>query len=98
MNGQGNPIVQVTRWKAVAGAVTAAVVAGLGTLYLALDDGAITAQEAVAVAISALTAGGVTGGVVERVPRVRYRDAAARIREQQKVARMNGGPDNGRRR
>jgi hypothetical protein len=43
-----------TSAKAIWGALVAALTLGLPALYLALDDGAMTAQEWVAVAIAAL--------------------------------------------
>lgn len=44
-------------------AIVGATIAGLGPLYLALDDGAISAQEGVTVAAAFLTALGVVWGV-----------------------------------
>lgn len=46
----------MTKIAPYAKALTAAVVTGLGSLYWALDDGAVTAQEWVSVAITTLAA------------------------------------------
>lgn len=44
-------------------AILGALVAGLGSLYQALDNGSVSAQEWVAVALATLAAGGVVLGV-----------------------------------
>lgn len=44
-------------------AVVGAIIAGLGPLYLALDDGRLTSQEIVTVVAAFLTALGVVWGV-----------------------------------
>lgn len=55
---------KTTAAKAIVGALIGAAVAGLGTLYTALDDNLVTAQEGVGIAVTTLTAlGAVFGGV-----------------------------------
>jgi hypothetical protein len=55
---------KTTAAKAVVGSIIGAAAAGVGTLYVALDDGIVTAQEWVGVAASVLVAlGAVFGGV-----------------------------------
>lgn len=55
---------KTTAAKAYVGAVIAAAVAGLSSAVVALDDGAISAQEGITIAIAVLVSlGGVFGGV-----------------------------------
>ncbi len=55
---------KTTATKAVVGSLIGAAVAGLGTLYTALDDNIVTAQEGVGIAVTTLAAlGAVFGGV-----------------------------------
>ncbi len=55
---------KTTAAKAYVGAGIAAVVAGLSTAVTALDDGVISAQEGIGIAIAVLVSiGGVFGGV-----------------------------------
>lgn len=53
-------------------AITGALIAGLGSLYQALDNEAVTAQEWVAVAIATLAALGIVWGVPNLDPRGRH--------------------------
>jgi hypothetical protein len=57
-------------------AITAAVVAGLGSLYQALDGdpAVVTAQEWVAIAMTTLVGLGVVFGVPNKDPEVRHQD------------------------
>ena len=58
------PVTNTTATKAYIGAGIAAVVAGLSTAVTALDDGLISAQEGITIAIAVLVSiGGVFGGV-----------------------------------
>ena len=50
-------------------AITGALIAGLGSLYQALDNGTVTAQEWTAVALATLAALGVIYGVPNLDPR-----------------------------
>lgn len=50
-------------------ALTGALIAGLGSLYQALDNGAVTAQEWVTVAITTLAALGTVWGIPNLDPR-----------------------------
>ena len=52
-------------------AIVGALIAGLGSLYQALDNGTVTAQEWVAVAIATLAALGVVWGVPNLDPKAR---------------------------
>lgn len=55
---------KVSAAKAYVGAAIAAVVAGLSTAVTALDDGVISSQEGIGIAIAVLVSiGGVFGGV-----------------------------------
>lgn len=53
-------------------AITAALVAGLGSLYQALDNETVTAQEWVAVALATLAALGAVYGVPNKDPEGRH--------------------------
>lgn len=55
-------------------AIVGALVAGLGSLYQALDNGQATAQEWVAVAIATLATFGTVWGVPNRDPEGRRQD------------------------
>ncbi len=55
-------------------AIVGALIAGLGSLYQALDNGAVTAQEWVAVTIATLAALGVVWGVPNLDPRGKRQD------------------------
>lgn len=55
-------------------AIVAALVAGLGSLYQALDNSAVTAQEWVAVALATLAALGAVYGTPNRDPDGRHQD------------------------
>lgn len=64
MSAPITPETKVSAAKAYVGAVIAAAVAGLGVTATALDDGAISGQEGVYIAIAVLVSlGGVFGGV-----------------------------------
>ena len=58
MNPQ-NPLHPLAYMKAIAGAI----IAGLGVLYIALSDDRVTAQEAVAVAVAALSSFATVWGI-----------------------------------
>lgn len=53
-------------------AITGALIAGLGSLYQALDNDNVTGQEWVAVAIATLAALGIVWGVPNLDPRGRH--------------------------
>lgn len=56
--------VQTTAAKAVVGSIIAAVAAGLGAAITALDDGVVTGQEGLIIALAVVVSlGGVYGGV-----------------------------------
>ncbi|QRI45069.1 membrane protein [Microbacterium phage Shocker] len=59
-----NTPTKVSAAKAYVGAAIAAVVAGLGALVTALEDGAVTGQESAVIALAVFVSlGGVFGGV-----------------------------------
>ena len=60
--------IKTTAAKAVVGAAIATAVAFLGVLSTALDDGVVTGQEWVSIALATVIALGGVGGVVYAVP------------------------------
>ena len=61
--------------KAYIGAAIAALVAGLSVLFTALDDGTVTQQEGVSIAIAVLVSLGAVFGGVYATPNAPKRDA-----------------------
>lgn len=61
-------LVDWTKAKAVWGAASTALVAGLLVLWTALDNDVVTKQEVIQIVLAVLGVGGVGGGVVYNVP------------------------------